>query len=558
MADLRLLKRGYRKELRERFANENQTWIIWQAITTRQQGPVESLDTYLNDLTSKFCRINISDTDKMRYFVQGLRADLKETVLLKQPKSFQEGEEMARLASTVKTTMNNSNETMAVRLDNSTKTLNTLAAGTSNSTNSAQQQSLQAKMDTLTNILDSLMVSQPKKNKIAAYSKTEKDGQPALMKRTQEPEYHIARLSRQMDARTNEIIYRRQVERINQQRSRDQRPLSHYCGAVGHFPVSCPQRDLHERGPVPRNTLPPPENTERHHYQVATLSESYHDPSYSGQPTEQHPRHAQQVPSQLNSIAVAATDQRETNNGPLLTRRTGIPVGSVPHKRVAYLGAFNTFTRKKYPTRHIDRPKDQMPHAQTCSEQFAGAEEFKEVPTAEQLDPPFYHLMTSSSSQSHCEDEFKETKTADLLGPAPAPAEGMFVDTQYSKSAISGALPPKTEIVGQAWKQVPPVNLMPMDENTEQPTGKVCAFPAQTQQLGIIEHIQELSDKMENLEQHIDAQINKVLRHNQIADTSDYQAKKFKQFVSVAVLPVITSITVLRVPVTIQVPQKSL
>jgi len=43
-----------------------------------------------------------------------------------------------------------------------------------------------------------------------------------------------------------------------------------------------------------------------------------------------------------------------------------------------------------------------------------------------------------------------------------------------------------------------------------------------------------------------------------IADTSDYQTKKPKQFVSVAVLPVITSITVLRVPVTIQVPQKSL
>ena len=130
-----------RDALRERFANENQTWIVWQANTTHQQGPVESLDTYLNDLTSKFRRINISDTDKMRYFVQGLRADIKEIVLLKQPKSFQEGEEMARLASTVKTTMNNSNETMAARLDNLTKTLNTLAAGTSNSTNSAQQQS---------------------------------------------------------------------------------------------------------------------------------------------------------------------------------------------------------------------------------------------------------------------------------------------------------------------------------------------------------------------------------------------------------------------------------
>jgi len=164
--------------------------------------------------------------------------------------------------------------------------------GTSTASNTSQQQSLQAQMDTITKKLDSLTVSQSKENKIAAYSGTENDGQPALMKRIQELEYHMARLDR----------------RINQQRSRDLRPLCHYCGAVGHFLVSCPQRDLHERGPVPRNTLPPPENTERNHYHVATLTESCHDSSNSDQPTEQHERHAQQVPSQLNSIAAAATE----------------------------------------------------------------------------------------------------------------------------------------------------------------------------------------------------------------------------------------------------------
>ena len=46
----------------------------------------------------------------MRRFVQGLRADLRETVLLKQPKSFHEAEEMAHLAAAVKTTVNNSNQ----------------------------------------------------------------------------------------------------------------------------------------------------------------------------------------------------------------------------------------------------------------------------------------------------------------------------------------------------------------------------------------------------------------------------------------------------------------
>ena len=158
-----------------------------------------------------------------------------------------------------------------------------------------------------------------------------------------------------------------------------------------------------------------------------------------------------------------------------------------------------------------------MPHAQTGSEQIADAEKFKNVATAEQLNPTFYNPITSIPSQSPCADEFKETKTADLL--APAPAEETFVDTQYSKSATSGALPPKTEIAGEAWKQAPPVNFMPTEENTEQPTEKVCAFPAQTQQLGIIEHIQELTDK-------IDAQINKVLRHSQISRYKQLPSRK--------------------------------
>ena len=94
-----------RDSLRERFANDNQSWIIWQAVSTRQQGEKESLDTYLSDLTNKFRRLIISDTEKMRYFVQGLRPEIRETVLLRQPKSFREAEEIARLTCAVKSAM---------------------------------------------------------------------------------------------------------------------------------------------------------------------------------------------------------------------------------------------------------------------------------------------------------------------------------------------------------------------------------------------------------------------------------------------------------------------
>ena len=82
---------------REIFASDSQSWIIWQAAPTRQQGDIEPLDTYLTDLTNTFRRLNIPDAEKMRYFIQGLRSDIRETVLLGQPKTFREAEEIARL-----------------------------------------------------------------------------------------------------------------------------------------------------------------------------------------------------------------------------------------------------------------------------------------------------------------------------------------------------------------------------------------------------------------------------------------------------------------------------
>ena len=48
----------------------------------------------------------------MRYFVQGLRSEIRKAVLMKQPQSFREAEKMARLACSVENTMNTSRETV--------------------------------------------------------------------------------------------------------------------------------------------------------------------------------------------------------------------------------------------------------------------------------------------------------------------------------------------------------------------------------------------------------------------------------------------------------------
>ena len=264
-----------RDALRERFANENQSWIIWQAITTRQQGPVESLDTYLTDLTAKFRRINISDADKMRYFVQGLRANLRETVLLKQPKSFREAEEMARLAAAVKTTMGNSNETMAVQLNNLTKTLNTMVAGTSSPSNTCQQQAMQTQLDVITRKLDNLTTPSPKTEKVAAYSESPRRDESNIFQLMNELKEDLSRKFDHIDRRINGLANRERDTRDNRerdtrnnrQRSRDGRPLCFYCGSEGHLLVSCPQRNAQERRPAARNALPAPEGVTRRTFQ---------------------------------------------------------------------------------------------------------------------------------------------------------------------------------------------------------------------------------------------------------------------------------------------------
>ena len=50
------------------------------------------------ELTYNFRRLNITDAEKINYFLQGLRSEIRKTVLMKQPKSFREAKrQLARL-----------------------------------------------------------------------------------------------------------------------------------------------------------------------------------------------------------------------------------------------------------------------------------------------------------------------------------------------------------------------------------------------------------------------------------------------------------------------------
>ena len=116
-----------RDALEERFSSDNQSWITWQAVTTRQQGELESLDTYLTELTNNFRQFHVTDAEKMRYFVQGLRSEIRKAVLMEQPKSFREAKKMARLAFSVENTMNTSREnSVAAQIGNLSQTVKSL------------------------------------------------------------------------------------------------------------------------------------------------------------------------------------------------------------------------------------------------------------------------------------------------------------------------------------------------------------------------------------------------------------------------------------------------
>ncbi|KAL9960522.1 hypothetical protein ACROYT_G033994 [Oculina patagonica] len=286
-----------RNLLRERFANDNQSWIIWQAVATRQQGSIESLDTYLTDLTNKFRRLNITDAEKMRYFVQGLRPEIRETVLLKQPKSFREAEEIARLTCAVKTTMNYpavsvacqplsrstvlnettvSNRELMSKIDDLSKKVE---ANKEPANSTHPDKNLLSKLDALVKSMSTNVAYLDNQPAVAALNDAFQGntGNSSTMRNGREYrhlEEMIQKLAREMDARIRGLARRTNAPRVQQtrERTRDGRPTCFSCGQIGHFPSSCPER----RNPSHRSQNQPQQRSQ--------------GPSYSGSPGYNQPR----------------------------------------------------------------------------------------------------------------------------------------------------------------------------------------------------------------------------------------------------------------------------
>ncbi len=92
--------------LKTRFSARNLGFLFCQELYARKQGPTEPLSNLTEDIIKKCQRLSLTDAEMMNIFINGLVEDIKSHVILNQPKSFSEAENLARLRDSVRKTSN--------------------------------------------------------------------------------------------------------------------------------------------------------------------------------------------------------------------------------------------------------------------------------------------------------------------------------------------------------------------------------------------------------------------------------------------------------------------
>ena len=92
--------------LRERFSSKDRVWRMRRKLTATKQGPNEPLDRYIEDLQHMFDNLELTEEEKVWFFTQGLHTDTQKEVLMRQPRTFREAENFARLTQTGQQSIN--------------------------------------------------------------------------------------------------------------------------------------------------------------------------------------------------------------------------------------------------------------------------------------------------------------------------------------------------------------------------------------------------------------------------------------------------------------------
>ena len=271
-----------RDALKERFAPAHRSLRLRQALSVRRQGATETIEKFLADLNEKFSCLDLRDEDKLSYLVQGLRPDIQAEVLKKEPKTYAEAEDAARLLYSIQQALSQRREEDITRLVQQTASLSSPSASliTANTTADSrklieQNSAVLANIEALSEKLG--MSPGTRTTNIAALDDRNSDDQRNLFETVEKMEDKLINLiqdlDRRVDARITGLARRQQATRSDppRERTRDGRPVCFTCGRVGHLQTSCPER----RNLASRVTPQQPQQSPRPNY---SLNSNYNQP----------------------------------------------------------------------------------------------------------------------------------------------------------------------------------------------------------------------------------------------------------------------------------------
>ena len=283
-------------ELKTRFGAQNLEFIFRQELYARKQGQNEPLSMYTEDVIRKCQRLSLSDNDMMNVFINGLNNEIKTHVILNQPKSFAEAENLARLRNAV---------------GNSTGFSNTATA-------TAQAVSQEQKIKELegqVNLLMTLAAQRKDPNFSAKPVQAFEAKTPSVVKKHTNPflpfsAQHQSECGSEIASAKQEIIAAfesrfqgnqvpkgrgkqhpgvQNVSRGRNLRTTDGQPICNSCQRVGHVSKYCSFRS--------QFPVSPPSGQYQHQFQPQPSFQQY----YQQPPFQQHPPFQQQPRFQSQS-----------------------------------------------------------------------------------------------------------------------------------------------------------------------------------------------------------------------------------------------------------------